>query len=353
MLRRIDLRSADMSYSASKISPISFCVRWWLGDADVSSGRLCSQPQAVWRRTIITGFIAKGTPILPRWPKFSFSGSSRHALLEAPSKPSCALPSESLMGLRAPVCCRGSFAGPSPATSERFCRKWAPILPWVLGFWAVFDGGCSPLGLPTWGNAGAMRRFGSARPAKPPRSRKRGLRAARAGRQTLRSAPVARGASRPVLGKRDRKALARSMDHGRELERPSPSGGTPTFDVPAVAPLRRRAFARGWSLQRPLTALPLCMAPMLLRSSRDSFHAAEQRLMRCFVKLRVGQANRGRRCVHFRTHLRPLFACVHFRTRLRPLFMYDCNRTSRRHARLMRGSLRAGEGGPLPAGSCR
>lgn len=49
--------------------------------------------------------------------------------------------------------------------------------------------------------------------------------------------------------------------------------------------------------------------------------------------------NRGRRCVHFRTHLRPLF-------------MYDCNRTSRRHARLMRGSLRAGEGGPLPADSC-
>lgn len=36
-----------------------------------------------------------------------------------------------------------------------------------------------------------------------------------------------------------------------------------------------------------------------------------------------------------------------------PLFMYDCNRTSRRHARLMRGSLRAGEGGPLPADSCR
>ena len=35
------------------------------------------------------------------------------------------------------------------------------------------------------------------------------------------------------------------------------------------------------------------------------------------------------------------------------LFMYDCNRTSRRHARLMRGSLRAGEGGPLPVDSCR
>ena len=170
MLRRIDLRSADMSYSASKISPISFCVRWWLGDADVSSGRLCSQPQAVWRRTIITGFIAKGTPILPRWPKFSFSGSSRHALLEAPSKPLCALPSESLMGLRAPVCCRGSFAGPSPATSERFCRKWALILPWVLDFWAVFRGRCPLSASPTWGNVGAARRFGLILPAKPPRS---------------------------------------------------------------------------------------------------------------------------------------------------------------------------------------
>lgn len=47
-----------------------------------------------------------------------------------------------------------------------------------------------------------------------PRSSKRGLQAARVGRQTLRSAPVARGASWPVLGKRDRKALARSVDHG-------------------------------------------------------------------------------------------------------------------------------------------
>ena len=33
-----------------------------------------------------------------------------------------------------------------------------------------------------------------------------------------------------------------------------------------------------------------------------------------------------------------------------PLFMYDCNRTSRRHARLMHGSLRAGGGRPS---SCR
>ena len=39
---------------------------------------------------------------------------------------------------------------------------------------------------------------------------------------------------------------------------------------------------------------------------------------------------------------------VHFRTRLRPLFMYDCNRTSRRHARLMRGSLRVGRAALFP-----
>lgn len=53
------------------------------------------------------------------------------------------------------------------------------------------------------------------------------------------------------------------------------------------------------------------------------------------------------------THLRLLLTCVHFRTYLRPLFMYDCNRTSRRHARLMHGNLRAGGGGPLPVDSCR
>lgn len=81
-----------------------------------------------------------------------------------------------------------------PATSGRFCRKRAPISPWVLGFWTVF-GGCCPLSVSlTWGTAGAVRRFGSVRLANPPRSRKRGLRAARAGQQTLRSAPDSRGA---------------------------------------------------------------------------------------------------------------------------------------------------------------
>lgn len=81
-----------------------------------------------------------------------------------------------------------------PAGSGRFRRKWSPISSWVLGFWTVF-GGCCPLSVSlTWGTAGAVRRFGSVRLAKPPRSRKRGLRAARAGQQTLRSAPDSRGA---------------------------------------------------------------------------------------------------------------------------------------------------------------
>lgn len=35
------------------------------------------------------------------------------------------------------------------------------------------------------------------------------------------------------------------------------------------------------------------MTPMLSRSLRDSFHTAEQRLMRCFVRLRVGQGEQG------------------------------------------------------------
>lgn len=61
-------------------------------------------------------------------------------------------------------------AGAPPATSGRFCRKWALILPWVLDFWAVFRGRCSLSASPTWGNVGAVRRFGLIQPAKPPRS---------------------------------------------------------------------------------------------------------------------------------------------------------------------------------------
>ena len=67
-----------------------------------------------------------------------------------------------------------SPAGAPPAGSGRFRRKRAPILPWVLGFCAVFAGGCSSLRSPTWGNVGAVRRFGPIRPAKPPRSCKQG-----------------------------------------------------------------------------------------------------------------------------------------------------------------------------------
>lgn len=69
---------------------------------------------------------------------------------------------------------RGFARGRAPAGSGRFRRKRALISPWVLGFCAVF-GGCRSLSdSPTWGNAGAVRRFGLIRPAKLPRSCKRG-----------------------------------------------------------------------------------------------------------------------------------------------------------------------------------
>ena len=52
-----------------------------------------------------------------------------------------------------------------------------------LDFCAVFGGGRSPLAPPTWKNAGAARRFGPIRPAKPPRSCKWGSRVARGARR--------------------------------------------------------------------------------------------------------------------------------------------------------------------------
>lgn len=53
----------------------------------------------------------------------------------------------------------------------------------VLDFCAVFGGGCSLSAPPTWGNAGAARRFGPIRPAKPPKSCKWGSRVARGARR--------------------------------------------------------------------------------------------------------------------------------------------------------------------------
>ena len=70
---------------------------------------------------------------------------------------------------------RGFARGRAPAGSGRFRRKRAPISPWVLGFCAVFGGGRSLSASPTWGNVGAVRRFGQIRLAKPLRSCKRGL----------------------------------------------------------------------------------------------------------------------------------------------------------------------------------
>ena len=70
--------------------------------------------------------------------------------------------------------CRSLAGERAPAGSGRFRRKWAPISPWVLGFCAVFGGGCSLPAPLNWGNAGAGWRFGLIRPTKPPRSRERG-----------------------------------------------------------------------------------------------------------------------------------------------------------------------------------
>lgn len=149
-----------------------------------------------------------------------------------------------------------------PATSGRFCRKRAPISPWVLGFWTVF-GGCCPLSVSlTWGT-----------------SAPRGV----SGRFGLRNRPEVANGACERQGRGSKRCEARRIRGAQGVRR-----------VP-----------KGMPCAGGLTSV-----------------------------------NRGRRCVHFRTHLRPLF-------------MYDCNRTSRRHARLVRGSLRAGEGGPLPAGSCR
>lgn len=48
---------------------------------------------------------------------------------------------------------------PIPPTSGRFCRKWAPILPWVPDFWAVLCGRCAALVPLTWGNVGVLKSF--------------------------------------------------------------------------------------------------------------------------------------------------------------------------------------------------
>lgn len=71
--------------------------------------------------------------------------------------------------------CRGFARGRAPAGSGWFRRKWTPISLWVLGFCAVFGGGCSLSALPTWGNVGAGWRFGLIRSAKPPRSLQAGF----------------------------------------------------------------------------------------------------------------------------------------------------------------------------------
>ena len=60
-----------------------------------------------------------------------------------------------------------------------------------LDFCAVFGGVCSLSALPTWGNAGVLWRFGPVRPAKPPRSCKRGSRVARGGQRAPQDVLVA------------------------------------------------------------------------------------------------------------------------------------------------------------------
>ena len=62
-----------------------------------------------------------------------------------------------------------------------------------LDFCAVFGGGCSLPAPPTWGNAGAGWRFGPIRPATPPRSCERGLRALKMTRLDMCSDSVGAG----------------------------------------------------------------------------------------------------------------------------------------------------------------
>ena len=65
--------------------------------------------------------------------------------------------------------------GCAPASALKAAEA-SPVVvpPRVLDFWAVSGGGRSLSAPPTWGNAGAAWCFGPVRPAKPPRSCKRG-----------------------------------------------------------------------------------------------------------------------------------------------------------------------------------
>ena len=69
---------------------------------------------------------------------------------------------------------RGLACGLAPCGFWMVSQENGADFAMVLDFCAVFGGGRSLLAPPTWENAGAARRFGPSRPAKPPRSCKWG-----------------------------------------------------------------------------------------------------------------------------------------------------------------------------------
>ena len=103
-----------------------------------------------------------------------------HAHIEPMSMPACS------------SAVAASPAGAPPRVLGGFAGSGCRFRHGSLDFCAVFGGGCSPSAQPTWGNAGILWRFGLIRPAKPLRSRKRGLRVAREARRLLQGTPVAK-----------------------------------------------------------------------------------------------------------------------------------------------------------------
>ena len=65
---------------------------------------------------------------------------------------------------------RGLACGPPPRAFGAVLQETGADIAMGSDFWVVFRGCYAAPASPTWGNVGAVRRFGLIRPAKPPRS---------------------------------------------------------------------------------------------------------------------------------------------------------------------------------------
>ena len=90
-------------------------------------------------------------------------------------------------------------ASPRPCPRSRPCGFWmvsqekGADFAMALNFWVVFGGCCLLSASPTWENAGVLRCFGPVRPAKPPRSCRRGLLVLKVAHLNTCSSPVGAG----------------------------------------------------------------------------------------------------------------------------------------------------------------